>query len=207
MPYPEFFNTAPTITLYDPLAELLGAAENGLIEYQYLDAVKLAGHSCPTVAGAWLMTIGALRALYPDETPERGNVIVEFAEDALAGVTGVIANVVGLVTGATTDTGFKGLGGRFDRRHLMAFGVDVPGEIAFTRRDTGASVVAAFNARSIPMAQTAMPLLQAILAGRASPEQAQTFGLLWQARVKDILAAADDPNVVTLSEPTISHAT
>lgn len=33
--------------MYDPLAEFLGAAEGGLIEYGYADAVKLAGHSCP----------------------------------------------------------------------------------------------------------------------------------------------------------------
>mgnify|MGYP003492414693 FL=1 len=40
----------------DPLAELLGAAEGGRLEYTYADAVKLTGHSCPTVAGAWLAT-------------------------------------------------------------------------------------------------------------------------------------------------------
>jgi len=34
--------------LRDPLAELLGAAEGGIVEYRYADAVKLAGHSCPT---------------------------------------------------------------------------------------------------------------------------------------------------------------
>ena len=33
------------------------------LEYCYLDAVKLAGHSCPTVAGGYLATIRALRFL------------------------------------------------------------------------------------------------------------------------------------------------
>ena len=40
----------------DPLARFLGAAEDGVIEYTYADTVKLAGHSCPTVASAYLMT-------------------------------------------------------------------------------------------------------------------------------------------------------
>jgi len=55
MAFPEFFARIPTLTLRDPLAELLGAADGGLIEYCFADAVKLAGHSCPTVAGAWLI--------------------------------------------------------------------------------------------------------------------------------------------------------
>lgn len=52
MHYPAFFDDVPAIRLYDPLAEFLGAVDDGVIEYRYLDAVKLAGHSCPTVASA-----------------------------------------------------------------------------------------------------------------------------------------------------------
>jgi hypothetical protein len=55
MSHPAFFDDVATIVLRDPLAELLGAAEGGIVEYGYAEAVKLAGHSCPTVAGAWLM--------------------------------------------------------------------------------------------------------------------------------------------------------
>ena len=65
-----FFNQAPSIQLYDPLAQFLGATPDGVLEYHYADAVKLCGHSCPTVASAWLMVIKALAALYsPDELP------------------------------------------------------------------------------------------------------------------------------------------
>jgi len=69
MSYPAFYDAVARITLHDPLAEFLGAADKGLIEYGYVDAVKLAGHSCPTVAGAYLMTLKALARLYPDGTP------------------------------------------------------------------------------------------------------------------------------------------
>ena len=60
MQYPTFFDQAPVITMRDPLAALLGAADDGLIDYRYIDAVRLAGHSCPTVAGAYLMARAAM---------------------------------------------------------------------------------------------------------------------------------------------------
>jgi hypothetical protein len=72
MSHPAFFDEVKSITLRDPLAEILGAASDGMMRYSYLDAVKLAGHSCPTVAGAYLMTLKALEKLYPDSVAERG---------------------------------------------------------------------------------------------------------------------------------------
>lgn len=57
MQAPALYDVVPTIFVVTPLADALGAVEDGLIEYHYVDAVKLAGHSCLTVAGAWLMTL------------------------------------------------------------------------------------------------------------------------------------------------------
>lgn len=199
MAFPAFFAQAPRIALHDPLAQLLGASDDGLIEYGYEDAVRLAGHSCPTVAGAWLMTVRALRALYPDAPPQRGDIDVTFADDATGGVTGVIANVVSLVTGATTDTGFKGLAGRHDRRDLLHFGGDVPGEIVFARRDTGDRVAVSFSAQGVPGSPAAMPMLQKILAGRADDAEKRDFANIWQDRVRRILEAVDQPRLVTVS--------
>ncbi len=100
MRFPEFFDAAPRITVRDPLARFLGAAEDGVVEYTYTDTVKLAGHSCPTVASAYLMTRAAMRALYPSAVPERGGIRVELRGDRLEGVTGVVANVASFLTGA-----------------------------------------------------------------------------------------------------------
>jgi hypothetical protein len=199
MAFPEFFAQAPRIALHDPLAQLLGASDDGLIEYGYEDAVRLAGHSCPTVAGAWLMTVRALRALYPDAAPQRGDIDVTFADDATNGVTGVIANVVSLVTGATADTGFKGLAGQHDRRNLLHFGGDIPGEIVFTRRDTGDQVAVSFSAQGVPGSPAAMPMLQKILSGHADETEKRDFAQLWQDRVRRILEAIDQPGLVTVS--------
>lgn len=73
--------------------------------------VKLTGHACPTVAAAFLMTRAALNRLYREDLPVRGNLRVEFRETAQEGTIGVVANVVAFITGAATDTGFKGISG------------------------------------------------------------------------------------------------
>ena len=207
MHYPEFFDAVPRIRLHDPLADFLGACDGGIIEYAYPDAVRLAGHSCPTVAGAYWLTRQALRALYGEALPERGGVRVAFCESRTAGVTGVIANVVSLLTGATTDTGFKGLAGRFDRRGLLDFDARQPLDLRFTRLDTGAAVDAVAHLREVPADPRMAPLMQACLAGHASPAEARQFGELWQARVRRVLLEhGDDPAVFVVrpapTEPT-----
>lgn len=200
MAFPEFFDQAPKITMYDPLSELLGASPDGMVEYSYADAVRLAGHSCPTVAGAWLMTVKALNELYPNETPQRGDIVVSFAQDSTDGVTGVIANVVCLVTGSTESTGFKGLAGLHDRRNLLNFNADVAGEICFTRRDTADSVTVSYSAQNIPGHPNAMQLLQKILGGgNVTDDEKRLFGELWQDRVSRIMAAADEPGLVSVT--------
>lgn len=199
MSYPAFFDSVKKITVHDPLAELLGAADKGLIEYSYADVVKLAGHSCPTVAGAYLMTFKALKTLYGDGIPQRGGLRVEFRDGPQSGVTGVIANVVSLITGATSDTGFKGLAGQHDRRNLLFFNVPISDEIRFQRVDTGANVMVAYHPEIVPSSPGAMPLLQKLLSGVAREDEKQRFADIWQGRVEQILSHIDDPRLVTVA--------
>ncbi len=187
MAFPEFFARAPAVTMRDPLAELLGAAEGGLVEYRFADAVKVAGHSCPTVAGAWLMTVRALRALYGDEIPERGNMAVALRESLDSGVAGVIGSVAGLLTGAAGAGGFKGLGGRHGRRNLLQFGVTGSGVMAFTRLDTNAAVDCTLRLEMVPADPRLGRLLGAVLNGTANAADTRQFGNLWQERVARIL--------------------
>ena len=200
MPYPAFFDTVPRIRLRDPLAGFLGAATDGLIEYGYLDAVKLAGHSCPTVASAYWLTYRALRVLYPgDALPERGAIRVAFREDRQSGVTGVIASVVTLLTGAAGDTGFKGLAGRFERRNLLSFNADIRLDIRLTRLDNGRAVGAvdlAARPGAIPAAPEMSLLMQRRLSGQASAAEEKAFAELWQDRVRRLLLEhGDDPEI------------
>lgn len=195
--YQYFFDAAPAILVHDPLAEFLGAAEDGLIEYHYVDAVALAGHSCPTVAAAFLMTRAALLALYPRATAERGAVSVEWREAYSAGVTGVMANVAALITGAAGEGGFKGVGGRFERRGLLSFNEPIYGEVRFTRLDTGASVEVSAHLEKVPMAPAVRTLMPRCLSGDASEAEQTEFKRLWQTRVRSLLLQhADDADVI-----------
>jgi len=78
MNYPKFYDAVESIKVVDPLSNVLGAFEAGEYEFNYLDVVKSAGHSCPTVAGAYIITQAALNVLYPNERAVRGNIKVEF---------------------------------------------------------------------------------------------------------------------------------
>ena len=199
MQFPEFFDAAPRIALRDPLAAFLGAASDGVMEYGYADVVKLAGHSCPTVASAYLMTRAALGALYRDALPERGGIRVELRDDRLEGTTGVVANVVSFITGATHDTGFKGIGGHFDRRNLLFFGVDFPGQIRYIRVDTAATATVSARLDRVPADPRMVPLMQRCLAGSATADETTLFQSLWQGRVRALLVDhADDPDVVVV---------
>lgn len=196
MNYPDFFDAVPKIVLYDPLAEFLGAAEGGMLHYGYFDAVRLAGHSCPTVASAYWMTYRALAALYPGATPQRGDLLVEFSQDSTSGVTGVIANVVSMLTGATADNGFKGIAGRFNRCNKLFFAVEMPGEIRFTRLDTNQTVNTVANLQRVPASPRMPALIASCLGGSATPDEAAEFRQLWQDRVRRILLDhGDDPEV------------
>ena len=201
MEFTDFFDKAPSLTIYDPLADFLGAVENGLITYTYSDAVKLAGHSCPTVAGAFLMTVKALKHLYGDDLPVRGDVDVALRQEVSEGVAGVIASVASLLTGAAGEGGFKGIAGRFERRDRLHYGADGDGEVLFRRRDTGACVIVSMNGGAVPPAPEARMLLQRILSGEASREEAGEFRRQWQERVRRMLVDhADDPGFIHLEE-------
>lgn len=180
---PAFFEAAPSIVVADPLAEMLGAAEGGLIEYRYVDAVKVAGHSCPTVAGAWLITRAALARLYPGETPQRGEIRVELCQAINEGVAGVIASVAGLVTGAANEGGFKGLAGRFARNGLLRFSVPMRGEIRFTRLDNSRSVELSHRPQVVPRPASINKQLRDALAPQASTAARCAFAEAWQGWV------------------------
>ena len=193
MTYPQFFDKIPTIKLKDDLALFLGAFDDGIIEFSYLDIVKSAGHSCPTVLGAYLMTLKGLEALYENELPKRGEILVEFKESQTTGVAGVIANVIMNITGATTTNGFKGLAGKYDRNHLMNFEKDINGaSVRFTRLDTQKSVDVFYNPSSILPHPNMNPLMQKCVQGSASLEEKKEFGKLWQQRVEDISNNIDE---------------
>ncbi len=191
MTYPAFFDNVPSIQLQDPLSNFLGAFEDGKMEISYLECVKLAGHSCPTVAGAYLMALQGLNALYGDQLPQRGNVHVSMKDGEADGVTGVICNVISFIAGANGVGGFKGLNGNMSRNNLVSYDVPMDGEVKITRVDTNESVTLSYNSSLIPADPMMQPLMGKTMQGKASNEEKKEFGRLWQARVENILLSTD----------------
>ena len=187
MKTPDFFDEVVTIEMIDPLANVLGTFEEGKVTFNYLDVVKAAGHSCPTVGGAYIMTYHALKALYKDELPVRGMIDVSFKESLDDGVAGVIGNVVTHLTGATDKSGFKGLNQKFARHSLMHFDTDITSSARFTRVDNGVSVDVFYDPSSVLPDPKMQPLMQLIGQNKASKDEIKEFGTLWQERVRKII--------------------
>ena len=187
MHYPDFFDRVPAISLQDPLSDFLGAFEEGKLEITYLDCVKLAGHSCPTVAGAYLMALRGLEKLYPDSLPQRGMIQVCMRDKESEGVTGVICNVISFVAGAGSVNGFKGIQGHFSRDNLIRYEVPMSGEVRLTRLDTKESIELSYDPSVIPGDPAMKPLMGKTLQGLASNEEQERFRTLWQRRVEAIL--------------------
>ena len=201
MTFPSFFAQAPRLKVRDPLAAFLGASEDGILDYSYEDAVRLAGHSCPAVAGAYLMVINGLSYLYEDELPERGGVEVLMRDERDQGTTGVLASVVTLLTGATAESGFHGFGPahRFARRDLLRFGADIEGVMALRRRDTGQGVVVDIDTGAVPHAEEMAAVMPRAVSGQADEAGLSSFAALWQDRVRRMLIDhADDPKLIHL---------
>ncbi|KAB7887987.1 FmdE family protein [Poseidonibacter ostreae] len=199
MTYPDFYNKIETIKVQDELSSFLGTFEDGIYEISYLDIVKGAGHSCPTVLGAYLMNLEALKALYSNEPAKRGEVEVSFSQRQSEAVAGVIGNVAMNITGACTNNGFKGIAGKYDRNYLLKFEQDINDASArFTRVDTKQSVDVFYDPSSIQFDPSMQALMQKCVQGNADETEKLNFGKLWQSRVENI--SKNISNVITVKE-------
>lgn len=190
----DFYNNVESIVLKDKLGEFLGVDED--FEYTFKDVVKLSGHSCPTVAGAYLMTLYSLKKLYPKDLPIRGEIKVELRDSKSAGTTGVLANVASFITGAKEEDGFKGLQGKYFRNNLLKFEVAMKGEIRFTRLDNQESVEVGYDLSNIVLSNFNPSLMQKGLQNIATKEELETFGAAWQQRVKEILTIHKEKTLI-----------
>ena len=185
--YPKFYDEVESIKIQDPLADALGAFEDGIYQFDYIDLVKSTGHSCPTVAGAYLMTLMGLKALYANsELVARGDIKVEFKESMENGVTGVIANVISQITGATDKSGFKGFQGKFARHSLMSFNENINASVRLTRLDIKESVDIFYDPSSITPNPDMQVIMQKMSQETVNNDEIKEFRVLWQDRVKRI---------------------
>ena len=121
------------------------------------------------------MTLKGLKALYADEIPLRGGILVKFREDSRDGVIGVISNVIANITGATDVTGFKGIGGQFIRHSLMEFNTPIDASVCLARADTGKAVDLYYDPDKIPGDPLIPGLMSKLLRNIATPEERKQF--------------------------------
>ncbi len=191
----DFFADVEPIAMLDPLASVLGAIdENEPIYYTYQESVKFAGHACASVSSAYMMTKLALKALYGDDLPVRGDIEVRFAGDRSEGANGPIGQVIGFLTGAAVETGFHGLGGRYVRCDKFVYDENMQSDggitALFRRVDTGEEVMVVANPSLIAMSQEEMAyssLMPKVIHGTATDEEREKFYLYWQGKNRKIL--------------------
>lgn len=185
-----FYADVKPIRLKEPLAEFLGAVNEGEeFIYTYQDAVKLAGHSCPAVSGAYKITEKALHELYGDKLPVRGEISVRVLGSADNGANGPMAQVISLITGAAPETGFAGLGSRFSRRNKLVFDTknEEPHTFVFTRDDNQKKVKVSYHPENIPTEDRMSDLITKCIVGTATEKQREEFKAMWQERVRIVL--------------------
>ena len=199
-PFPAYFADAPRLTVRDPLAEFLGTTPGGVLEYGYADAVRLTGHSCPTVASAYLMTVVGLRALYGEQMPVRGEIAVYMRDGRDSGANGVVASVVQLLSGAAPETGFKGMGPRFSRYNLLRFDQPLQEVMGLRRNDTAQALQVSLDASKVGWPDEMRSVLPKAVGGRANAAELARFGQLWQDRVRRIFAQADELQLIRISD-------
>ncbi|QKG94513.1 hypothetical protein EXE43_02060 [Halorubrum sp. SS5] len=184
---------ADPIEIRDPVAEALGVLTSGdPFVVTYTDAVKEAGHSCPTASGAYRIVQLGLDALYPDDYPIRTEIEVQAAGPRDDAAYGVMGRIISYVTGATEDDGFSGLagghGGRRDLLHFDAFDPDTAAPtFRFRRTDTNETVEVTYHVGDVPDGGPAIGNLQEILDGSASDQQREAFADAWHHRVQVVL--------------------
>ncbi|MQU92856.1 hypothetical protein [Sinorhizobium meliloti] len=197
MDFPDFFNKAPIVTLHDPLAGFLGASASGVMTYCYADAAKLAGHSCPTVAGAYLMIRKGLAWLCGNELPERGGIEAHMRDARDEGTTGVVAAIATLLTGAAPENGFGSIGAG---RYSLHFDAPIIGLMALLRRDTGMEVHLDLDVPRVQRDAAMRMLFPKVAAGSADGQEQARFATHWQDRMaRMLLDHADDPEFVRVA--------
>lgn len=187
MKFPDFYAEVPTIHLIDPLAEFLGSIDQGKIEFTFSDFVRMAGHGCPTVAGAYLLAFHGLQALYADEIPIRGNIEVWLKKDESQGTNGVIGNLLAYVTGASGVGGFKGLLGQFSRNNSLFYSSDITHDYILKLKGQNIGVGLSYHPEIVSSDPMVRTLLDELHEDFFNIDARKQFKLIWNQRMKKIL--------------------
>lgn len=167
------------ISVYEPFsAYLLGDQEEQRFEITLLDVVRFAGHACPSMIGAFLISQKVVKEFYPNtQVCVRGEVLIDMPTAPTSGATGPIANVFGFIFGAWNQTGFGGISNQFVRRDLLRFSVP---EVA----------IGTFRFTHVP-SQKVIDVTYSPAAVHFEASSEESFQQQWRRKIKAILSEAD----------------
>ncbi len=189
MEYLAFFDDIEKIIVEDELLKFLGVNTTGIIDFSYIDTVKSAGHSCAVVAGAYLIALKGLKALYGEALPQRGKIKVEIRNAVTQENAGVVGCVLSNITGATTDYGFGGIPtGKFSRRELLFYNCDIKEDVRLTDLETHKSVGVNYSPQKVV---NPMSILLSAIKPDAKAEDIKSFPVRFQDMVKTVFDNQD----------------
>jgi len=196
----DYISQVEPMMFRDTFLEILGQVDEP-IPYYYTEAVKLSGHSCAAITGAWTITKKAMEALYGDETPVRGQIKITMPGPADQYFIGVFGEVFTYLTGAAPESGFPGsdFGPTYNRRNLLVYPEDVTKlpfaalEYVFERTDTGRKVGVVYNMTMVVPVSTPeiAALYPGLVAGTLTAEENATFVTWWNDRAINTLVNED----------------
>ena len=189
MKYLSFFDEIEKIVVYDDLTKFLGVNDDGIIEFSYADIVKVAGHSCATVSGAYLVALEGLKVLYGKELPQRGEIKVELKRSTSEDNAGVVGSILSTITGATETYGFGGIPtGKYNRRELLFFEADIEFDVCLTRLDTNQTVGINYTPQKVV---NPMKILKSAIGPDAKDEDIKSFPKRFQDMVHTVFNNID----------------
>lgn len=172
-----------TIQVREPFAQFLQATKTEFdFELSLLDVVRFAGHACPSMIGAFIISKKAAQELFTDHVVVRGDVEISTAQSAGSGATGPMCNVLSMIFGAWEKSGFGGLSGQFRRRDLLKFSDPQVPEGAFRFKNIQTN-------QQIDIFYSPAQGLKDIPAATEPVEV--PFPLDWRIKIKKILKNAD----------------
>ncbi|VAV82274.1 hypothetical protein MNBD_DELTA01-584, partial [hydrothermal vent metagenome] len=113
--------------------------------------------------------------------------------------------VIMLITGASPETGFKGLGGKYSRLNKLVFDREdfQFSTFIFQREDTGKAVKIVYNPSMLGEDERMGELTPKVIRGTATIDEKTLFTRLWQGKIRKILLENDEhPGLFEVEELT-----
>ena len=180
----DFYSEVPPIVIIEKEGVKVGSLNPGdVLQINLTDIAQYTGHICPSVAAGFLLTKMALDELFPNETPERGNIrIAAMAPNDLVNVAAYVvgirpADMLSENPDLIIDKGLK---------------PEEKGKIVllFQRKDSGKMVKAYFNKMELLTPEdkkTIMPYRKKYKEGKVTEEEIITTGKYIQTVVKRLV--------------------